>query len=227
MSINTKIKFFLVNGVSKKDVSSNKYVIYAHLCKSGVYVGVTNNPVKRWQEHVSDALNKDSHNYKDKFRESIRTLGSNTFKHYILAVSNSLEAAKSIEASAIRYYGKNLNTRNEIEINNEDYDFSPLQNQIGTSLLLDKKGRTGATYSRDDSARRTITGEIYIENGRKRVRSIQGQPFPAGLNIECSRNEREKYNPGDKVRVNVAISEKSDGKQYLVAGKTSPLNPVR
>jgi len=219
MTINTKIKFFLVNGVSNKDVRNKKYVIYAHLCKSGVYVGVTNNPVKRWQEHVSDALNKDSHNYKDKFREAIRILGSNTFKHYILAVSNSLEDAKSKESSAIRYYGKNLNTRNEIVTNNEDYGFRSLQNQIGTSLLLDKKGRTGATYSRDDNARQTITAEIYIENGRKRVRSIQGQPFPAGLNVECLRSEREKYNSGDKVRINVALSEKK-GTPYLVAGKS-------
>lgn len=226
MNIAAELRFELVNGISEKDVKDNQYVIYAHLCKEGIYVGMTQDPVKRWQEHVSDSLNQDSHNFDDKFREAIRRCGQNKFKHYILAVANFEKSAKNKEASAIKFYGKNLNMKIETESNSRDYGFRPLVSQIGVNIILKKKSREGAFYSRGDNSRKTITAEIYIEGGRKRLRSISGQVFPAGLNIECSRDERAKFNVGDKVRVNVALSEKK-GKQYLVAGKTSMLTAVK
>ena len=225
MNIPAEIRFELVNGISEKDVKSNEHIIYAHLCSKGIYVGLTTDPVKRWQEHVSDAFNEGSHNYDDKFREAIRHCGQNKFKHYIVAVANFEKSAKNKEASAIKFYGKHLNTKNETENGDRDYGFRPLKNQIGTTLILKKKSREGTFYSRSDSSRKTITAEIYFESGRKRLRSISGQPFSAGLNIECSRSERAKFATGDLVRVNVALSEKN-GKEYLVAGKTSPLTPV-
>lgn len=76
------------------------------------------------------------------------------------------------------------------------------------------------------SQRIPVVGEIYVEFGRKRVRSISGQPFPAGLNIECDRKERIKFNPGDRVRIKVSMSEKANGTQYLTAAKTAKLVPV-
>ena len=83
MNIAPELRFELVNGLSEKDVKSNQYVIYAHLCSGGIYVGLTQDPIKRWQEHVSDSQNQDSHNYDDKFREAIRRCGHNKFKHFI------------------------------------------------------------------------------------------------------------------------------------------------
>lgn len=226
MNIPTKIRFYLVNGVSENNVKCNKYVIYAHICSDGIYIGMAECPVRRWQEHVSNSLNNFSKYYDDKFREAIRHCGPGQFKHYILAVSNFEEIAKNKEASAIKYYESNLNMRMEASNEHQDYGYRPLDSQISTSIILEKKSRDGAFYGRDDSDRKTIIAEIYMESGRKRVRCTEGQPFQSGLNVECARDERERFNVGDKVRVNVALSEQK-GKKYLVAAKTSKLVPVK
>ncbi len=221
MHLPTKVRFKLINHLSVDIVKSSKYLIYAHKCSEGVYVGVATDPVKRWQEHISDANNEFSHNYNDSFRKAIRKCGNN-FIHYIIAVANTENIAKDKEAMAIKYYAANLNDKTEVPKTHRDFDFSPLEKQIGINIDLEKKKSEGTTVSREDSQRQTVIGEIYIGEGRKRVRTIAGQPFPVGMNIECSRSERERFEVGNKVRVNVALSEKS-GTKYLVAAKTSKL----
>lgn len=184
-------------------------------------MGVAADPVKRWQEHLSDANNEFGHNYNDSFKKAIRKCGNN-FIHYIIGVANSENLAKDKEAVAIEYYGANLNVKTEIPKVQREFDFSPFEKQIGINVDLEKKKSEGSTVTRGDSQRQTVIGEVYIGEGRKRVRTIAGQPFPAGMNIECSRSERDRFEVGDKVRVNVALSEKS-GTKYLVAAKTSKL----
>ena len=49
---------------------------------------------------------------------------------------------------------------------------------------------------------------------RKRVRSIEGQAFPAKLFIECSMSGRHKHPLGTIFKVNVAISQKQGGGIY-------------
>lgn len=221
MNIPAKIRFKLINNITLNEVKKSAYVIYAHSCSEGVYVGMSSDPVKRWQEHYSDAFNKDSHHYNGKFRAAIRKCGSN-FTHYIVAIANSENDARNKEAAAIEYYGDQLNMIVEINHGDLDYGFNSISNQIGQIVVLDKKESRGVFYSRDDSQRITVTGEIYFQEGRKRLRTITGQAFPSGMNIECPRDERARFNIGDKVRVNVALSTKR-GTKYLVSAKTAKL----
>lgn len=226
MELPSKIRFTLVNGVSNDEIKSNDFIIYAHVCTGGIYVGMSNDPVKRWQEHWSDAFNESSHNYDDEFRIAIRKYRSN-IKHYVLGTAKFEKAARNKEAAAIKFYKANLNMKLETDSGGNSSSFRKLENQIGQIIFLETKGRKGTHYSRSDKERTTVIGEIYTEFGRKRIRAIEGQKFDSGMNIECSRSERERFNNGDKVKVNVAISEKLNGRKYLVAAKTSKLILVK
>ena len=219
-----KMRFRLVNSLSESDVEKAKFVVYAHSCSYGIYVGMSSDPVKRWKEHVHDAKNLSSHNSDDNFREAIRKCGER-FEHYILAVSSNENIARSKEAAAIKYYSKNLNMKNERISEVKDFGFRGLSSQIPKVVFLKQKSQPKEQTGRSDRERRTIIAEVYMDSGRKRLRCTDGQPFRKGLRVECSREERERFNPGDKVRVRVALSEKR-GQQYLVAAKTSKLLPV-
>ena len=222
MNVPSKIRFTLINGVKTEDVKNSKFLIYAHVCPSGTYIGVTNDPVKRWQEHCSDAFNKNSHNYDDQFRMEIRKYKSN-FNHYIIATANFEKTSRNKEASAIKFYEPELNMKKETETEKQNYYYKKIEGQIGIKYFLEKKGRSGTNYSREDKERVTVTGEIYTEFGRKRLRTVNGQKFPAGMNIECSRSERSRFDNGDRVRINVAESKKANGTKYLVSAKTAKL----
>lgn len=222
MEVPSEMYFTAINRVTVDDIKNSNFLIYAHVCSDGIYIGMSIDPVKRWQEHCSDALNKSSHNYDDKLRIAIRRHEKN-FKHYIIGTAKFEKSARNKEAFAIRFYNANLNMKLETIKSASDYYFRPIEGQIGENIRLAKKGRTGTHLSRADSDRETVIGEIYTEYGRKRLRVIEGQKFPSGMNIECSRSERSRFNNGDTVRVNVALSEKSNGTKYLVAAKTSKL----
>jgi len=219
MELPSKLRFTLINNLNGNEVINSKYVIYAHKCNDGVYVGLTNDPVKRWQEHLSDAFNEGSRNYDDNFREAIRRCGRR-FDHYIVAVAAFENAAKKIEAAAIQFYSDRLNMKNEaVDISNS-YQFNPIGKQIGKMITLEKKSSGRQTYAREDSERQSVVAEIYEEYGRKRLRVIDGQPFRKGMNIRCDTKEREKFNIGDKVRIKVAVSKRGET-EFLEAAKTS------
>jgi len=221
----SKMRFELLNSVIESDIKSNKYVIYAHVCNDGMYVGLSEDPVKRWQEHWSDAFNPSCENYSDKFRVAIRT-HQNNFKHYILQVANFEKSANNKEAEAIRFYSAALNMKPEVNSENNGFGYKPLKGQISKLIILEKKGSSGSWCARSDNQRKPVIAEVYTERNRKRLRSISGQEFPAGLKVECSREERAKYKNGDLVQVNVALSTKN-GKQYLVAAKTGTLKLIK
>jgi len=221
MNIPNKIRFEVANGLSNEEVLEAEFVIYAHECSSGLYVGMARDPVLRWQQHVQDAMNEHSQHNDDLFREAIKRNKLN-FKHYILAGAKFEKAAKRKEAEAIRYYPSSLNMRPE-NCGSDTYAcYKPLDKQITTSIILEKRSRSGTSISREDTDRVSIVAEVYMNSGRKRLRCTKGQSFKEGLRVECSRSEREKFNPGDKVIVKVALSTQK-GKDYLVAAKTSPL----
>jgi len=220
------MRFSLLNGIKKSDVRVAKFVIYAHSCPGGVYVGMSSDPVKRWSEHTADASNANSPYFNDSLKKAIRAYKQN-FQHYVIGLANLEKSARQKEASAIRFYGKNLNDRLEIEPESRDYGFRPIDSQIGNIEFLQAKSSSTSNSARQDSDRVLVVGEIYEEFGRKRVRTIAGQAFPAGLNIECSREERARFKPGDLVKIKVAMSEKADGTKYLTAAKTSPLLPAK
>ncbi|WP_374972340.1 GIY-YIG nuclease family protein [Spongiibacter marinus] len=223
MSIPSKVRFELVNGLTEREVKSAAYFIYAHKCTAGTYVGMSQDPVKRWQEHVSDAFNSHSHNADDKFREAIRGF-RDTFKHYILAIATFEKAARNKEAAAIEFYSENLNMKAEA-VSHRDYGFKSIDSQISLPIVLEKKGKSGTSFSRQDSERIAVVAEVFEEFGRKRLKCIGGQPFEKGLLIECSREERAKLQVGDRVKVKVQISEKR-GKKYLVAARSATLTKV-
>lgn len=227
ITIPAKVRFILLNGLTKESINKAKYYIYAHKCISGTYVGMTTDPVKRLQQHFKEAFNEGSNYYNDKFKVAIRT-NRNNFKHYIVAVAGSEEIAKNKECSAIQFYSENLNMRVEKSSGQRDYNFNKINDISGTSLVLDKNKSKQSENVKSNSDRSTVIGEIYLEQGRKRVKTIEGQAFPKGMNIACARDERAKFNVGDKVRVNVAITKgKVREKDFLRAANTSKLILVK
>lgn len=221
MEMPSKIRFKVINKISQEQLLNSHYVIYGHQCSEGLYIGMTDDPVKRWNEHYKDAFNTESPYYNDTFKVAIRKHGS-TFSQLIIAIANTEREAKIKEAAAIEYYKSQLNTKTERVDSERDFGFSSIESQLGYTIFLEKKKGSGAYSSRNDSQRKTVIGEIYEQEGRKRLRTISNQVFPEGMKIECSREERNRFNVGDKVRINVALSEKR-GTKYLVAAKTAKL----
>ena len=101
MNIPNRIRFEAANGISEKDITEAEFVVYAHECLSGIYIGMARDPVLRWQQHVQDAMNENAQNSDDLFREAIKRNKTN-FKHYILATAKYERAARRKEAEAIQ-----------------------------------------------------------------------------------------------------------------------------
>lgn len=195
------MKFWLLNGVTDLDIKINEYVIYGHCCKEGLYIGMSNDPVKRGQEHWSEAFNPHSRDYFHEFKAAIRESRGN-FEHLILQVANTKNSAKNREAEAIYYYAPSLNMKAEFNFSNDHFGYKPIDKQTPKHILLfTRRESFGSWYSRSDGDRTAVIAEIYSEKGRKRLRTIRGQYYPAGLNIECSSAERDKFNNGDLVKV--------------------------
>jgi hypothetical protein len=217
------MKFWLLNGVTELDIKINEHVIYGHYCKDGMYIGMSDDPVRRWQEHWSEAYNQHGRDHFNEFKAAIRKNGNN-FMHLILQVANTKNSAKNKEAEAINYYVPSLNMKAEFNFENDDFGYKPIDGQISKhTYLYTRRENIGSWYSRSDSDRTSVIAEVYLERGRKRLRTIKGQHYDAGLNIECSRAKRKQFNNGDLVEVDVALSTKENGTPYLVAAKTANL----
>jgi hypothetical protein len=225
VSIPSNLRFELVNGIRKVDVESNKFKIYLHKCPDGIYVGVSDDPVRRWQEHCLSSSQEESPNYKEPLKKAIRKYGQN-FSHYIVAVAAFEKSSRNKEAEAINYYSANLNVRPEVSDGKNKPEYKPLESQIPIVMVLSKSGREGANYSRGDDQRKPVRAQVIFDSGRKRVVSVENNNFPKGLFIQCSRSEKNKLSVGDVVTVNVAVSKRADGSKYLVAAKTATLVKV-
>lgn len=200
----SKIRFLLANGITESDVKNSQVFVYAHECNDGLYVGLTNDPVKRWQEHFSNAFNEGYRDHDDLFRQAIRAWRHN-FKHYILAVAKSENVGKVKEASAIQFYAPTLNMKIEKCSSDRDFGFRRIEGQICVPCTLSKKAKTKQGNTRSDKDRVTVVGIVYREMGRKRLKVIDGQPFPEGLKISCSKKELDKFEYGSKVQVKVSL----------------------
>ena len=222
MQASSKLSFELLNKINADIVKNSKYIIYAHACPKGVYVGIATDPVERWQQHLNNAFNESSQYCNEKFKDAILAFGNN-FNHYIVAVSDFEKSAKNKEAAAIAFYSKQLNMRREINSGGRNYNFQPIGSHITQKIMLGKRDRR-VSVSRSGCERKTVIAVICFESGRKRLRTISGQVFPQGLYIQCPKDERERFDVGDKVRVNVAMSENSKkGRNYLIAASTTRL----
>jgi hypothetical protein len=224
MTLLNRMRFELLNRLTEEEVMRSRYLIYAHKCIQGVYIGFASDPVKRWQEHFADAHNPCSVYANDLFKKALRGFPQG-FKHYIIAAARTEEEARNKEAAAIRFYKATLNIRNEYGAGDANFNYQPISAQIGKPIFLTKSSKNKNVHRHSEEERIWVVGEIYTEQGRKRVRVIAGQPFSKGLNIECSREERANYEDGQKVRVKVSLASKK-GTNYLVAGADSKLNPV-
>ncbi len=214
-----KLRFTLANGLTPDDIDRAKYLIYAHQCDDDVYVGMSYDPVTRWFEHQSAAENSLNPSHNATFKAVIRA--STRFKHYIVAIASTESAAASKKAAAIVYYS-NLNMKYEAP--DREYPFKPLASSIQT-MEINVRRRLRIANSRNDGDRKMCLGEIYIDCGRKHVRSLANEYFPAGLMVQCARDERERFKAGDRVKIKVALSKKR-GADYLVAASTSKLVPA-
>ncbi|QBF82093.1 hypothetical protein EXU30_04760 [Shewanella maritima] len=203
------------------------HFVYAHINSAGeMYIGFSSDPAKRWAEHISDSVDKLNRNYSAPFKASLRKYSPTNWKHYLIASTTSEKLARNREAAAILFYKPKLNKRPELVPFDRDYGFQSIDTQVPERVTLNKK-MTSTVYGRTNSQRKVALGIIVYENGRKRVKSLKNTHFDAGLYIECARSERAKFQPGQRVTINVALSTKPNGTNYLVAAKTSPLKLVQ
>ena len=89
--------------IQKKDV----YSVYTHTSPSGkVYVGVSNNPKRRWGTYGAPYLYKNKNgNYTQAcFANAINKYGWNNFNHEILLKNVSFSEALYAEKYLIRWY---------------------------------------------------------------------------------------------------------------------------
>lgn len=219
-----KIRFHLVNGVTESAVKNAEYVIYAHKCKTGMYIGLSKDPVKRWQEHFSNAFNEGYRDYDDDFRVAIRSW-KHSFEHYILAVAKFEKDAKNKEAAAIQFYSSNLNMKNEINNSDRYFGFRKFENQIAIPIVLSKKMNKKQGDARTDKDRVTVVGVVYKEQGRKRLKTVAGQAFKEGMNISCSKKALDEFDYGCKVKIKVSKMAR-EGTEFLKAANTALITKV-
>jgi hypothetical protein len=86
--------------------SERPWYVYRHCSKTTdkSYIGVSDNPVRRWKEHVSHALRIGACGYDTKFKRAIRKYGSYDFVHEVLASSSDQESAKTLEVVCVGEY---------------------------------------------------------------------------------------------------------------------------
>lgn len=80
----------LSNGVERP------WYVYKHTCtvNGKCYIGISDNPIKRWKGHVSASRNKQDKNHNAKFKRAIRKHGIDAWtKEVLLAVKSAEQAA--------------------------------------------------------------------------------------------------------------------------------------
>lgn len=219
-TLTSNLNVILLNNVTLTNLRKDKYVIYLHECINGLYVGQSDDMVRRWRQHNEAAFNQNHRDHHQKFKIYIRNFG---FKHYIIATAKTESEALEKEADAIQFYHANLNSKNEKRSGKYTDSFKPLSLQlIALKTVIQQKGTT-QSFAHTDNDRETIIAKIIFDKGRKRVISVSG-PFGPGLFVECAKSEREKFMAGDLVKIKVTKSNFKRGhNHYLIAAKTSLL----
>ncbi|MCR9186627.1 MAG: hypothetical protein NXH81_14610 [Halieaceae bacterium] len=220
-----RIRFEILNGLGEADVKKAKHIVYAHRCPAGVYVGMSEDPVRRWKQHVHHSVDANSGSYNDNFKRAIRAYGHSGFTHYVLATASFPKSAKSKEAAAIKFYGHKLNSRAEVIDCQEDYGFRPIDTQIPKIVFLEAKAREDNSDRGGSYNKRNIRARVVYEGGRKRFVSLPNEYFPEGLRVQCNR-DRDEFDVGDVVEVSVSLSTKPTGGLYLVAATTAKITKV-
>lgn len=191
----TAMNFSLTNGLSGSTVSSAPYVIYAHRCLKGVYVGYSKDPAGRWSAHKQQA--KDGQR-DDKFKQTI--LKGFLFKHFILAVAKTEDEALAIEAACIHRYGSgDMNTaitRPDMTLVKklEDINF-----RDGEYMPVSLKRRFNRSGSAMKNKKKALAKVIRRANGDVSFRSEANENFGAGMKVSCGKAYRKQFNDGDVV----------------------------
>jgi hypothetical protein len=63
-------------------------------------------------------------------------------------------------------------------------------------------------------------------SSRIRVRPIEGQPFPATMDVECSRTMRKAYPIGTRFRIYAKVTDREGGKPFLYSHYDWPFEVV-
>lgn len=218
--MSTEIRFYLANGLTPESVKNANYVIYAHKCLRGLYIGYTEDPVRRWKEHERSALQKDDRNYKNAFKEAIRAFPQG-FKHYILATASNETCAKKKESSAIKFYKPELNTKADYIASERDYDFRELESGILLSCVFKQKRKVQENNSRSDRDRVTVDAIVYKQGDRKRLKTIRAEPFKRVMNIACNKSALDNVEAGTVVQVKVSETAERAQKGYLRAANST------
>jgi hypothetical protein len=57
--------------------------------------------------------------------------------------------------------------------------------------------------------------------GGIRVRPVAGERFPAEMNVECSKKERERHPIGTRLRIRVKVTDRDGSNEFLMADTRS------
>ncbi|EFP97797.1 GIY-YIG nuclease family protein [Vibrio caribbeanicus] len=68
----------LLNGVKESDLKRHEFIVYMHKCINGLYIGQSDDMVRRWRQHNEAAFNTEHRDYNQKFKGYIRNFG---FQH--------------------------------------------------------------------------------------------------------------------------------------------------
>lgn len=223
MSSLKRLIFEVYNGIGPRDLQKSEYVIYAHAIDDEMYIGFSNDPVKRWVEHFQDAMSECSPNFDTLLKSAIRGTRFSNIRHLVLAVADTERLARRKEAEAIRFYKPRLNSGATLSTDHGEFGLKRLSGQSPTLVKVFKRQNPGTWRSRTDMDRVPALAEIIWERNRKRLMTVENEFFDAGYRVECSRAEREKFEVGAIVEVEVAESVKRSGGVYLVARKSDAL----
>lgn len=218
-----RLIFETYNGIEPNEIEESEYVIYGHSIDGKMYIGFSNDPVKRWIEHFQDAMNGCSPNFDTLLKSAIRRTSFANIRHLVLAVADNERLARRKEAEAIRFYKSRLNSGATLSTDHGSFGLKRFSGQSPSFVKVFKRQNPGSWRSRTDLDRVPALAEIIWERNRKRLMTVENEFFDEGYRIECSRAEREQFEVGTIVEVEVAESVKKSGGVYLVAKKNDAL----
>ena len=140
---------------------------YVNKINGHMYIGMTNNPKRRWYDHWSAATNPKNKDYNSAFHRALRKYGKENFEYNILEDNideNNLPLLKERE----RYWIDKYNTYED----REHYNETPGGDSVGEKYILRGEDHPGANFTNEEVE---FCRRCYREG--KRSRDIYEQYF--------------------------------------------------
>ena len=212
--------------ISEAAIAKSPYFVYMHIFPNFEnYIGYTGDLATRWKTHLSASFDSYEPSFSTPFHKALRN--SRSVKHLLLAICQSESDARHLEAAAINHYKPTLNVRTEqhqlissflgVDISTIDTlpTFQPRSGSINGSRVTSK------------STKGVVIAKVIHDKGRKRLQVIDGfNEFAVGLMIHNSKEKREPYRVGTKLRIKIKEIRNCRGTDFLVADNSANIDIV-